>query len=155
MPGPLARVEAEVHPSPQPELRLLEARAGDYHPFGRVDGGSGLRDPVRNIGLGALHAPDLDFAESALVGRAREVGIPWTCKHLAATSPTDLARLDTAPAKVGASRMLHSPSDWLRAAWVPLVENLKLGLLYAEDDEGEAVHWSWPGAVLEDSGGGT
>lgn len=119
---------------------------------GRHEDGKGLRDPFRNIGLGALHAPDLDLGESALLAQAREVGIAWALAHLVVTSPADLVRLQGALAKAAASRMLYSPTDWLTAAWVPLVEDLKLRLLYAEDEEGEAVHWSWPGAEVEDEG---
>jgi hypothetical protein len=150
VPGPLTRAEAEVKPSPQPELHLLEASVEDDDPFRRANTNGGLRDPFRNIGLGALHAPDLDFVETALVAQAREGGIAWARRQLA-SSPADLARLDAALAKVSAGPMLRSPSHWLTAAWVPLIEDLKLRLLYGEDEDGEGVHWSWPGAEAEDA----
>ena len=38
--GPLMRVEAEVHPSPQPQLGLLEASVGPDDPFRRGDDGA-------------------------------------------------------------------------------------------------------------------
>jgi hypothetical protein len=150
VPGPLTRVEAAIQPAPQPELHLLEASVEPDDPFGRVNVLPGLREPFRNIGLGALHAPDLDFGESALLAQAREVGIAWAQAHLATTSSADLVRLEGALAKAAASRMLYSPSRWLMAAWVPLVEDLKLRLLYAEDEEGEALPWWWPEARRED-----
>jgi hypothetical protein len=153
VPGPLTRVEAAVKPSPQPELQLVEARVEDDDPLRRVNVVPGLRDPFRNIALGALHAADLDFAETALVAQAREVGIAWARRQLAA-NPVDLARLDAALAKVSAGPMLHAPSHWLAAAWVPLIEDLKLRLLYGEDEDGEGVHWSWQGAEFEDLDGG-
>lgn len=147
--GPLTRVEARVEPSPQPELHLIRGVESDA-PRPRPVGPEFLPEPFRNVRLGTLHAPELDWAESAFLAQARIHGSPWTLGHLTKTNPADAARLQAALEKARAGPTLRQPSEALVGFWALAVDALRDRLLYRVDDDGDGSHWSDPPVPCDD-----
>ena len=133
-PGPVARIEAELHFRRQILPAQLEAQD----------------NPFRVVELGLLFCPELTFTQAALLHWARDVGIRWALKQLDQESPEDAARLRDALQKAADSPLLESPSEIMDRVWRYMPELLRTQLFWRETEDGDLQPWSYPPVLSHD-----
>lgn len=127
-PGPVARIEAELHFNPQISPVQLEDQ----------------KNPFRVVELGPLFCPELTFTQAALLHWAKDVGIRWAMKQLDQECPTDAAQLKVALQKAADSPLLEAPSEIMDRFQRYIPELLRTQLFWHEPTPGDLQPWSYP-----------